>query len=52
VCIPRDGSLASCEALMRQLAEDAADRYLNERIRCRHLTVKAVRDVPFEANLP
>jgi hypothetical protein len=52
VCLPKDGSIASCEALMKQFALDKTDQYLNERIRCRHLTVKAIREVPFDTDMP
>lgn len=48
VCQPHDGSLAACEELMRQLKTDAVNDFLNSRIRCRHLTVKAIRDIPIE----
>ena len=47
VCEPKDRTLATCKELMKQLQTDAVDEYLNVRIRCRHLTVGAICDVPF-----
>lgn len=52
VCEPIDGTLATCKKLMKQLRNDTASEFLNVRIRCRHLTVGAIRDVPFEKVLP
>lgn len=47
VCKPKDGKIGTCKALMKQLKTEAVNEYLNARIRCRHLTVGAVSDVPF-----
>lgn len=47
VCEPKDGNLATCRELMKQLRSDTVNDFLNERIRCRHLTVTAIRDIPF-----
>ncbi|MEP6757047.1 MAG: SAM-dependent DNA methyltransferase, partial [Chthonomonadales bacterium] len=46
VCLPKDGKLASCLELMAQLKNETVNLYLNERIRCRHLTVGAVSAIP------
>jgi hypothetical protein len=46
VCEPKDGKLATCKKLMLQLKTDAVNEYINSRIRCRHLTVKAIKEVP------
>lgn len=43
---PKDGRLASCRRLLRSLRSGATDEWLNRRIRCRHLTVAAVRQIP------
>jgi hypothetical protein len=48
VCEPKDGKLATCMALMRQLKTDTVNEYLNARIRCRHLTVDSVQSIPIE----
>ncbi len=47
VCEPKDGTLASCKALMKQLKTEAVNDFLDQRIRCRHLTVGAVTAIPF-----
>ena len=47
VAQPHDGTLRSCKALLEVLKTGATNRRLNERIRCRHLTVEAVRLLPW-----
>ena len=47
VFTPRDGKLGTCKELVRRLESADTRYYLDERIRCRHLTVKAMRDVPW-----
>lgn len=47
VCTPHDGTLRSCRELLRQLQLPRVNAALNRRIRCRHLTVGAVREIPF-----
>jgi hypothetical protein len=49
VLAPRDGSLESCDQLLAVLRDDRTNRWLNERIRCRHLTVGVLRDLPWWA---
>lgn len=46
VCQPKAGTLESCMLLMDQLKSDAVNVYLNDRIRCRHLTVGSVSAIP------
>jgi len=46
VCEPKDGKLDTCLQLMTQLQSEPVNAYLNERIRCRHLTVSSVSDIP------
>ena len=43
---PRDGTLRACRELLISLQLDTTDDWLNNRIRCRHLTVGAVADLP------
>ncbi|MDQ1685600.1 MAG: hypothetical protein QOC82_2337 [Frankiaceae bacterium] len=45
VLSPRSGQLADCEELLDVLERPATTTWLNERIRCRHLTVGALREV-------
>lgn len=47
VCLPNAGGAAECRRLLAQLRDPRVNRYLNRRIRCRHLTVGVVRDIPF-----
>lgn len=47
VLLPEDGSLESCRELVRVLASDATDDYLNASIRCRHLTTGIVARIPW-----
>ena len=44
---PKDPSVEACEEVLRLLKEDRTDRWLNNRIRCRHLTVSALRELPW-----
>jgi hypothetical protein len=48
VCEPFDRKLATCKKLMQHLKSEAVNKYLDARIRCRHLTVDSVRTIPFE----
>jgi hypothetical protein len=47
VCEPRDQSADTCHALMAQLHTQRVNEFLDQRIRCRHLTVGAVAAIPF-----
>lgn len=46
VCEPVVGGLAACRRLLATLRADRTNTYLNRRIRCRHLTVGVVREIP------
>ena len=48
VCEPKDKRLKTCRDLMKQLRTETVNNFLNQRIRCRHLTVSAVGAIPFE----
>jgi len=52
VCEPKNGSLESCLRLMKELKSESVNTYLNDRIRCRHLTVGSVSAIPIEAWQP
>jgi hypothetical protein len=43
---PHDKTLRGCRALARALESQATTEFLDERLRCRHLTVEAVREIP------
>ncbi|MFI5363998.1 MAG: N-6 DNA methylase [Candidatus Binatia bacterium] len=47
VLVPHNGSLASCEGLLQVLQDKQTTKWLDARIRCRHLTVSALRAVPW-----
>ncbi len=47
VISPRSRTLRDCEKLIQVLRHDTTTEWLNERIRCRHLTVRAVADIPW-----
>lgn len=44
---PHDRSIYSCNQLLRLLKSPETDKWLNNRIRCRHLTVSAIRELPY-----
>jgi hypothetical protein len=48
VCKPHDASLKSCRALVERLRNESTTRWLDERLRCRHLTVTAIRELPWQ----
>ena len=47
VCLPYDHSIESCQELVARLRCSKTDHWLNGRIRCRHLTVGSVRELPW-----
>ena len=46
---PKDGCLASCHKLLAVLRSPETDKWLDQRIRCRHLTVGAMENLPLRA---
>lgn len=46
VLSPNDHSLTSCRELMASLAHSDTTEWLNQRIRCRHLTVTVLAELP------
>ena len=47
VLSPYDKSLRRCRELLRVLKSTNTNKWLNSRIRCRHLTVSALRELPW-----
>lgn len=45
---PRDGTREACEAALRVLRDQRTSSWLNQRIRCRHLTTGVVSDIPWD----
>lgn len=48
VCEPRDKSADTCRALKDQLRTQRVNNFLDQRIRCRHLTVGSIAAIPFD----
>ena len=44
---PHSGTIKECRALMRLLKDSRTDQWLNDHIRCRHLTVSALSKLPW-----
>ena len=47
VVSPKDASLDTCQQILNLLQSDATDVWLDRRIRCRHLTVGALKELPW-----
>jgi hypothetical protein len=45
---PKTGGVAACKRLLAVLRSEATTKWLNRQIRCRHLTLHAVRLIPYE----
>lgn len=52
VLTPKDGRLERCQQLLAVLEDQRTSEWLNERIRCRHLTVGAVVELPWWSDQP
>jgi len=46
---PKSGLLRDCKTALRILRDPRTDEWINDRIRCRHLTVKIVKQIPMWA---
>ena len=46
VLLPKDGRISTCRRAMKQIQAKSVDRWLDQRIRCRHLTTSAVSSIP------
>jgi hypothetical protein len=44
---PKDGNLSTCQDLLINLQDERTNAWINETIRCRHLTVKSLADMPW-----
>lgn len=44
---PKDKKISSCRLLLKVLESDMTNDFLNYRIRCRHLTVGSVKQIPY-----
>lgn len=43
---PKSGKLSDCKALLKVLKSNKTNDFLNDRIRLRHLTVSAIKEIP------
>jgi len=49
---PRSGTIKSCEFILENLRNPRTREWLNDRIRCRHLTVSSLRELPIWEEIP
>ncbi|MEU6685862.1 N-6 DNA methylase [Streptomyces sp. NPDC046832] len=47
VASPKDGTIDKCRELIKVLGSQSSAQWLDERIRCRHLTVRVVKELPW-----
>ncbi len=47
IALPKDKKVGTCQRLLEVVKRDATSAWMNERIRCRHLTVGSVGDLPW-----
>jgi len=52
IALPHDKKVGTCKKLLEVLKRDATSKWMNERIRCRHLTVGSVGDLPWPQDEP
>ena len=45
---PNDASPEACQKILNRLRSYATDQWLDHRIRCRHLTVRAMQELPWQ----
>lgn len=51
IALPKDKKVGTCKKLLEVLKRDTTSAWMNERIRCRHLTVGSVADLPWPEDL-
>jgi len=51
IALPKDKKVGTCKKLLDVLKRDTTSSWMNERIRCRHLTVGSVGDLPWPEDL-
>lgn len=47
VLLPKDGALETCQELLRILERPETTQWVDQRIRCRHLTVSSLQEIPW-----
>lgn len=48
VLIPKDKKIESCQKLAKLISTDSVQTWLNQEIRCRHLTTTVIKEIPIE----
>ena len=44
---PKDGEISTCQDLLNNLHDEKTNAWINETIRCRHLTIKSLANLPW-----
>jgi len=52
IVLPHDKKIGTCKQLLDVLKHESTSNWMNERIRCRHLTVGSVGDLPWPEDEP
>ncbi len=47
VLLPLDGTVSRCRSVMQVLREKSTNEFLDQQMRCRHLTVSSVKQIPW-----
>lgn len=47
VLVPKDDTMEACQQLLKVLEMPETTQWLNQRIRCRHLTVSSLKEIPW-----
>lgn len=47
VAVPKNGEISECENLLSSLQCNNVEEFVNNRIRCRHLTVAVIKEIPY-----
>jgi len=47
LCLPNRKTVTECKHLLKVLKSERTDRWLDKRIRCRHLTTQSIKELPW-----
>lgn len=50
ICKPLDGKVSTCRKLLQELKKPYVNEWLNSKLRCRHLTVRILKQLPLKWN--
>lgn len=48
ILLPRDKSLETCRKALDYLSSNVCNKFINKTIRCRHLTVSSINNIPYK----